>query len=172
MSLLGCDLNWSAQHFSLFERTGVKPDETAPPHILFSRATGRDLGAMASRGVDARHRPAVRSGPFIDLLGFGAERGHSTADATTITAGIDACRARGDFAWPSRGAIASLYRSIAHALGRSASTLSREIGRNGGSQRYRAAAADSRAWTQAMRPKLCKLATHNYLRQAVAAKLA
>jgi len=63
-------------------------------------------------------------------------------------------------------------RSIAQALGRSASTLSREIGRNGGSQRYRAAAADSRAWTQALRPKLCKLATHNYLRQAVATKLA
>ena len=73
----------------------------------------------------------------------------------------------------SRGLVAGRsLRSIAQALGRSASTLSREIGRNGGSQRYRAAAADSRAWTQALRPKLCKLATHNYLRQAVAAKLA
>lgn len=73
----------------------------------------------------------------------------------------------------SRGLVAGRsLRSIAQALGRSASTLSREIGRNGGSQRYRAAAADSRAWTQALRPKLCKLATHNYLRQAVATKLA
>ena len=73
----------------------------------------------------------------------------------------------------SRGLVAGRsLRSMAHALGRSASTLSREIGRNGGLLRYRAAAADSRAWTQALRPKPCKLATHNYLRQAVAAKLA
>ena len=43
-------------------------------------------------------------------------------------------------------------RSMAHALGRSPSTVSREIGRNGGSRRYRAEAADSRAWRQALRP--------------------
>jgi IS30 family transposase len=73
----------------------------------------------------------------------------------------------------SRGLVAGRsLRSIAQALGRSVSTLSREIGRNGGLRRYRAAAADSRAWTHALRPKPCKLATHNYLRQAVARKLA
>ena len=60
---------------------------------------------------------------------------------------------------------------MAAALGRSPSTLSREIGRNGGSRRYRAAAADTRAWKQALRPKLCKLAAHDQLRQAVVAKL-
>ena len=37
---IGCDLNWSTQHFSLFEKTGVNADEAAPPHLLFSRATG------------------------------------------------------------------------------------------------------------------------------------
>ena len=61
---------------------------------------------------------------------------------------------------------------MAAALGRSPSTLSREIGRNGGSRRYRAAAADTRAWKQALRPKPCKLALRLQLRNAVAAKLA
>jgi IS30 family transposase len=55
------------------------------------------------------------------------------------------------------------------ALGRSPSTVSREIGRNGGSRRYRA--ADKRAWKQALRPKACKRAMHSQLRQAVARKL-
>ena len=56
-------------------------------------------------------------------------------------------------------------------LGRSPSTVSREIGRNGGSRRYRAEAADRLAWRQALRPKPCKLAVHDQLRQAVAGKL-
>ena len=62
-------------------------------------------------------------------------------------------------------------RAIAMALGRAASTISREIGRNGGSRRYRAEASDERAWKQALRPKLCKLAIHGQLRQAVITKL-
>jgi IS30 family transposase len=60
---------------------------------------------------------------------------------------------------------------MALALGRAPSTIGREIGRNGGSRWYRAAAADKRAWKQALRPKPCKLAEHGPLRQAVAAKL-
>ncbi len=72
----------------------------------------------------------------------------------------------------SRGLVASRsVRSMALALGRAPSTISREIGRNGGSRWYRAAAADKRAWKQALRPKPCKLAEHGQLRQAVAAKL-
>jgi IS30 family transposase len=62
-------------------------------------------------------------------------------------------------------------RSIAGSLGRSPSTVSRELHRNGGHRRYRAAAADKRAWDRALRPKLCKLARHEELRQLVAAKL-
>lgn len=72
----------------------------------------------------------------------------------------------------SRGLVAGRsLRSMAAALGRSPSTLSREIGRNGGSGRYRAATADSRAWKRALRPKPCKLAVHDHLRQAVERKL-
>ena len=62
-------------------------------------------------------------------------------------------------------------RSMARLLGRSASTVSRELGRNGGYDRYRAALADERAWARARRPKRCKLANSPRLRQAVASKL-
>ena len=57
------------------------------------------------------------------------------------------------------------------ALGRAPSTVGREIARNGGPGPYRAAASDRRAWNRARRPKPCKLAMHDQLRQAVAAKL-
>ena len=60
---------------------------------------------------------------------------------------------------------------MAAALGHSPSTLSREIGRNGGQGRFRAVAADKRAWRKALRRKACKLAIHPQLRQAVTAKL-
>ena len=62
-------------------------------------------------------------------------------------------------------------RSMARLLGRSPSTISRELSRNGGYDRYRAALADETAWTRACRPKRCKLANNPKLRQAVAGKL-
>jgi IS30 family transposase len=62
-------------------------------------------------------------------------------------------------------------RSIARLLGRSPSTVSREMSRNGGYDRYRATLADENAWARARRPKYCKLATNPRLRQAVAGKL-
>jgi len=62
-------------------------------------------------------------------------------------------------------------RSMARLLGRSASTVSREISRNGGYNGYRAALADEKAWVRSRRPKRCKLAESQRLRQAVASKL-
>ena len=53
----------------------------------------------------------------------------------------------------SRGIAAGVsLRSIAADLHRAPSTISRELRRNGGHRRYRAAAADSRAWDRALRP--------------------
>ena len=73
----------------------------------------------------------------------------------------------------SRGiAAGQSIRQIAHGLGRAPSTVSREIGRNGGSQRYRANRADRSAWERARRPKPCRLALHRELRWRVAQKLA
>ena len=72
----------------------------------------------------------------------------------------------------SRGIVAGRsLRSMARLLGRSPSTVSREVLPNGGYDRYRAAAADARAWERALRPKRCKLANSPGLRQAVARKL-
>src|SRR5450631_1351311 len=51
-------------------------------------------------------------------------------------------------------------RSMARSLGHSASTVSREISRNGGYDGYRAALSDDQAWARARRPKRCKLATN------------
>jgi IS30 family transposase len=62
-------------------------------------------------------------------------------------------------------------RMIAARLGRAASTISRELQRNGGAVDYRAVAADQAAWDRARRPKRCKLAGNRSLAQAVASKL-
>ncbi len=72
----------------------------------------------------------------------------------------------------SRGIVARRsIRSMASLLGRSPSTVSREVCRNGGYDRYRAAVADEQAWVRARRPKRCKLANSPWLRRAVARKL-
>lgn len=68
-------------------------------------------------------------------------------------------------------AAAQSIRAIARELGRPASTISREIARNGGRVQYRAVAAEARAWRQAERPKPCRLALEPTLRDLVAAKL-
>ena len=62
-------------------------------------------------------------------------------------------------------------RSLAKALGRAPSTVSREIRRNGGCDYYRAAVADEAAYSRARRPKRCKLAKNGRLRRTVARKL-
>lgn len=62
-------------------------------------------------------------------------------------------------------------RAIAARLQRAPSTVSREISRNGGRTKYRAARADDRAWTKAKRPKKSLLARKPELRKLVAEKL-
>jgi IS30 family transposase len=73
----------------------------------------------------------------------------------------------------SRGiAAGQSVRSIATSLGRSPSTISREIQRNGSREQYRATKADLNALDRARRPKACKLSLNEPLRQLVAQKLA
>nr|WP_311199894.1 IS30 family transposase [Brachybacterium paraconglomeratum] len=92
-------------------------------------------------------RPAARSRASLRL---------SLAEREEISRGL----AAGDSA-----------RTIAIRLRRSASSVSREIARNGGPAQYRAAAADRRAWETARRPKPCKLEAHEGLRLIVREKL-
>jgi len=72
----------------------------------------------------------------------------------------------------SRGLVADLsLRVIATQLGRAPSTISREVKRNGGCDKYRATQADQAAWDRAHRPKPCKLAGSPPLQRIVARKL-
>lgn len=72
----------------------------------------------------------------------------------------------------SRGlAAGDSVRTVAARLGRSASTVSREVNRHGGRRKYRAAKADQKARERARRPKRCLLATNDLLRDVVAEKL-
>jgi IS30 family transposase len=72
----------------------------------------------------------------------------------------------------SRGLVSGLsLRVIAAQLDRAPSTISREVGRNNGRTKYRAANADERAWRSACRPRLCRLAINRSLQMVVAEKL-
>lgn len=114
---------------------------------------GRVFGRTSS-SIFAHLRPHGGIRPAVRRR---ASRSLSLADREEISRGV---------------AIGSSLRSIAAGLGRAASTVSRELRRNGGRQRYRAAAADSRAWDRALRPKPGKLAVHGELRRIVASRLA
>ncbi len=81
-----------------------------------------------------------------------AERALSLSEREEISRWLSMCRS---------------LRSIARHLGRSASTISREVHRNGGANRYRAAQSDQAAWDRSRRPKLCKLACRPFLRRTV-----
>jgi len=63
------------------------------------------------------------------------------------------------------------FRAIARRIGRSPSTVSREVGGLVGRGRYRATRADDRACLRALRPKRSKLASSPRLRRAVTGML-
>jgi IS30 family transposase len=72
----------------------------------------------------------------------------------------------------SRGLVAGLsLRKIATQLRRAPSTISREVCRNNGRSKYRAAHADERAWRSVCRAKPCRLAVNRSLQMVVARKL-
>ena len=72
----------------------------------------------------------------------------------------------------SRGlAAGDSIRAIAEALGRSPSTVCREVNANGGRRKYRALVADRAASRNALRPKRAKLAECRRLRGVVERKL-
>lgn len=72
----------------------------------------------------------------------------------------------------SRGiASGEAARGIAARLGRSHTTVSREIKRNGGRFGYRSTEADAAAWNRAKRPKECLLSLRHRLCSLVARKL-
>jgi IS30 family transposase len=82
------------------------------------------------------------------------------------------CLSMGEREEISRGlARGDSCRQIAVGVGRSHSTVSREVARNGGRDGYRALSADRDAWERARRPKPAKLAITPALRAVVEDKL-
>ena len=72
----------------------------------------------------------------------------------------------------SRGlATGESLRTIASRLGRCASTVCREVNRNGGRRNYRARKAEEQVSKRARRPKQCLLTINDRLRELVAEKL-
>ena len=72
----------------------------------------------------------------------------------------------------SRGLAAGRsLRPIAQGLSRATSTVSREIRRNQGAERYRASQAEQQAWKRSQRPKPCRLLRCSRLRRLVEQKL-
>jgi IS30 family transposase len=122
-----------------------------------------------------------QAGETLAQIGEALQRGKSTVYTTLQRAGGIAprprCRAARHLSASereeiSRGLVAGLsVRAIARQLRRSASTISREIARNGGVQGYRGEQAERRAWRQAERPKACLLASNEPLQRIVAQKL-
>ncbi|MEJ7871229.1 MAG: IS30 family transposase [Rubrobacteraceae bacterium] len=102
---------------------------------------------------------------------------HAVLKATGGIAPRERCRPRWALSLAEREEISrglaagDSVRAVAARLGRSPSTVSREINRHGGRMNYRALKADERAWRRARRPKRCLLAANSRLRDVVAEKL-
>ena len=122
-----------------------------------------------------------RAGESMSSIGRGFERNSSSIyPLLARTGGIrppDRTRSRLALTLGEREEISrslrarQSLRSIARTLQRSASTVSREVRRNGGAAQYRATPSDQAAWDRAQRPKPCKLAGSPYLCRAISAKL-
>ncbi|MGH2584940.1 MAG: IS30 family transposase [Dehalococcoidia bacterium] len=137
-----CGLS-SAQENELWERWG-----SGEPSRLIARALRTNPSAV--RAVLARHggvRPPVRRRSARHL---------SVQEREEVTRGI---------------AAGLSARAIAARIGRSPSTVSREIARNGGRARYRAASADAAASERARRPKVSRLASNPELLRLVRERL-
>jgi IS30 family transposase len=111
---------------------------------------------MLERQPSSVYRVVNRTGGIAPATRTLSARSLTLAEREEISRGLGAGRTMGE---------------IALQLGRSKSTISREISRNGGSRRYRAHEADASAWERARRPKACAPSENARLRRLVAARL-
>ena len=120
---------------------------------------GETLGSIArlfNRYHSSIERIIAESGGIRPVPRQRSSRCLSLADREEISRGI---------------ATGQSLRAIATSLNRAPSTISREVNRNGGLNKYRASQADKAAWDRAHRPKICKLVAHRWLARIVAKKL-
>ena len=116
----------------------------------------KEIGRVLDRGGSAIHRQLAVYGGIRPEPRCRSPRALTLVEREEISRGI---------------AAKDSMRSIALGLGRSPSTVSREISRNGGYDNYRAAEADARSWERARRPKRCQIARSPRLRELVEEKL-
>src|SRR5438270_7369835 len=133
--------------------------EAVKDAIWVLRAEGVSEAEIARRLV----RPKRMVSKYLQRMGGirprpcrGSERCLSLAEREEISRGI----ARGESA-----------RAIGRTLGRSHTTVSREINRCGGRRSYRAHAAERAAWRRARRPRATKLELCPVLRERVIERL-
>ncbi len=162
------EFNWSAQHSNLLAKMECG-HETAIRRIYYSAAQRSEIWDRWQAG-----EPMSAIGRRFD------RESSSVFSVISPTGGIRPpvrYRAKQALSLSEREEISRWLsmrcslRSIARHLGRSASTISREVQRNGGADRYRAAGSDQAAWDRARRPKLCKLACRPFLRRTVSSLL-
>jgi IS30 family transposase len=138
-------------------RVELSPSESAELWSRWKRGESlADISATLGRASGTVHGMLSARGGIAPLARHRSQRSLSLADREEISRGVCA---------------GASVRAIAMRIGRSPSTVSRELVRNEGRVNYRAAAGDSHAWANARRPKLCKLAMHARLRCFVARKL-
>lgn len=114
------------------------------------------IGRYFDRPSSSIHKILARTGGIRPAVKTRSTRHLSLAEREEISRGIVAGQS---------------IRDIAKRLNRAPSTVSREIARNGGLCRYRAAAADKNAWSRAERPKPCKLANKPEVCEIIELKL-
>ena len=111
-----------------------------------------EIGRVLSRSAQTIRGIVQRSGGFSPRSHHRHPRQLSLLEREEISRGLSAERS---------------IRQIAVGLGRAASTISREIRRHGGRDRYRALQADRHAWRRARRAKSSKLSQQPRLCEAV-----
>ena len=118
--------------------------------------SSKAIGRMLEREGSVIHQQLAMSGGIRPRERCRSPRTLTLAEREEISRGIAAKQS---------------IRSIAVGLGRSPSTVSREIGRNGGYDKYRALGADEQAWERARRRKPCRLVRSGQLLGLVEEKL-
>ena len=116
-----------------------------------------EIGRAVGKPPGSIHGVIAARGGFQPRLRTRAQRALTHEEREEISRGVAAGRS---------------VRGIAEGIGRSPSTVSRELSRNGGKAKYRAARADESAWDRARRPRLCRLEKEPQLRRIVVEKLA
>src|SRR5258708_38400592 len=108
------------------------------------------MGSLAARRVAEGDWAGVWEAVIVDLFPGLTARWNSSIPSASLAVGADALGTRGDIERHCGTSIGKI--DGAGLLGRSPSTVSREISRNGGYDGYRAALADDKAWARARRP--------------------